>query len=666
MANRKFPKGFKDEAEFLKHVRDLFQQDIDADRENRDAALDDLKFLAGEQWDEDVKRARLAQGRPCLTINRLPQFVGQVVGDMRINRPSIKIRPAEDADDDLASVRQGLIRGIEYASDAQGVYTSAGEDQAACGIGNFRVNLEWVDGDVFDQDIRIREIGNPLGVVWDHMSIERTGADARHCFVIDEAPRKAFEDKYGPVADGSLADELVSGNWVTRDIVRVVEFWQIKEKDATLAVLQDGRIIDITGKEQQYEGQVARTRQVKRKTACMYLVTGTRVLEGPYELPIGRVPVFRVQGRVIRVGDSRMRFGLVRFAKDPQRLMNYWRSVSAELLAMAPKAQWIATESALEGDLEDDFRNAHKSGDPLLIYKGQTKPDRVDPPAFPAAIIQEANLNSEDMKAVTGLYDSSLGARSNETSGKAIMARERQGDVATYMYHDNLSAAIRAAGEVVNDLIPVVYDAARTIRVIGEDETAKLQRINDPSDPEAIDIGKGKYDTIVETGPSYSTKRVEAADSMTEFMRAFPAAAPVIGDLFAKAQDWPMASEIAARLKKALPPNLQDEDTEEQSPEQQQAKQQAAEQAQQQAQMQQQAVTADVATKVAGAKKAEADALKAEAEAVKAQMELMNGEIAQTMEAVFGQGAAQAFIQAFGAMKAAANQDQEQPPQQAA
>ena len=680
---KRYPAPYESLGDFMYEVRLRFQEGVDADRPNTDAALDDLKFLSGEQWDETVKAGRLRAGKPCLTINRLPQFVGQVIGDTRINRPSIRVLPAEDGDKDIAEVRMGLVRAIERDSDAQGVYTIAGEDQVACGLGNFRVNLEYVDNDVFDQDIRIRALANPFAVIWDPMSVERTGADARYCFVIDEVPRRAFEKRYPGVQLTELGDAVAAQGWVTRDVVRVAEYWTIKETERKIALLDDGTIQDITGKEAEFEARIAKTeagkprvRKVMRKSACMYLVGANEILEDPYELPISRLPIIKVTGREVRVGDKRVRFGLVRFAKDAQRLLNYWRSVSAELLALAPRAQWLAKSSDMEGWTEG-FRNAHRSGDPVLLWEGANEPKRLDPPAFPAAIVQEAALNAQDMKDVTGLHDASLGAQSNETSGKAIMARERQGDVATFMYHDNLQASIREAGRVVNDLIPVVYDTARTIRVIGEDETAKLQKINDPNDPEAIDLGKGKYDIVISTGPSYTTKRVEAAESMMTFVQAVPQVAAVAGDLIAEAQDWPNAEAIAERMKKALPPQLTAKEGEDMSDEEKAEAQKAQEAAAQQQQVQQQGQAMEMAkmgaeTKKAeaDARKADADALKAEAEALEAQLQLNANQSVQIIAEMFGPGAAQAFVNTFAAslqqqQQQTANDQQQGPPQAA-
>jgi hypothetical protein len=300
------------------------------------------------------------------------------------------------------------------------------------------------------------------------------------------------------------------------------------------------------------------------------------------------------------IGEKQSRFGLVRFAKDPQRLMNYWRSVSAETLALAPRQQWLVHSSSDKGEELDDFRDAHKSGDPVLVWSGQQKPERIDPPAFPAALVQEAALNAQDMKDVTGLHDASLGAQSQETSGRAIMARDRQGDVATYIYPDNLKDAIAECGQVINDLIPIVYDTARTITILGEDGSTKPQRINDPDHPAALDITKGKYQVVIDTGPSYTTKRVEAAEGMLAFAQAVPNLAQNFADLLAKAQDWPMAEDIADRIKRSLPPQVtQDPNEPPASP----APEQVAAM-----QLQQQMAALDMETKRALAAKATAEA----------------------------------------------------------
>lgn len=649
------------QSEFLKYARDLYAADAAYDKDNRDNALEDLKFLAGDQWDDVVAQDRKDKGRPCLTINVLPQFVGQVIGDRRLNKTSIKVTAVKDATMAEAEVRSGLIKSIEANSRAERVYDAVCEDQVSCGIGNFRIDLEYAGNDVFDQDIFVRHIPNPLGVLWDFMSIDPTGRDARHCFVTDSIPRRIYEQRFPDhPAPAELGEGTDLSGWFDKDVVRLTEFWELVDKPARFALLQDGSVIDVTDKlAEDYIDRVVvdprtgqpRIRKSYRTYARMHLITGFAVLSEAYELPLTRLPIIRAEGRVIRVGEDRYRFGLVRFAKDSARLKNYWRSVAAERLAMAPKATFLASEDAVEGR-EDEWRQAHIEGDPLLIYnKNADAPVPVPPPDVPAALLQEAQMNQQDIKDTTGLHDASLGIRSNEISGRAIQARQREGDVATIIYHDNLNHAILEAGDVVNQLIPLAYDTMRTVLVIGEDDKRKSVVINNPNAPDEPDITEGKYDVSLQTGPSFTTQRQEAQDAMLTLIQTSPELMNYIGDLVAKNMDWPGAHEISERLKAMMQKagTLPPDEEEQQSPEAIAAAQQA--QAMQEAQMQEavaqlehankmrelelaqteaetqqaQAQVAEAAAKVkqaaANARRAEADAIRAAAEAKIAEIE---------------------------------------------
>jgi hypothetical protein len=406
----------------------------------------------------------------------------------------------------------------------------------------------------------------------------------------------------------------------------------MKSVPVELALLEGGSVVPV---DKVPQGAVPlEVRKASKRVACMYLITGKAILSGPHEMPISRVPIIRAQGWVINVGTRRVRFGLIRFAKDPQRLLNYWRSVSAETLALAPKAKWLVHE-ANEGDA-DEFRNAHASDDTVLTWSGAQPPQLIAPPQINAAVLNESNINAQDMKDVTGLHDASLGARSNETSGKAINARQREGDIATYVYPDNLTAAIREGGRIVNELIPVVYDTARTIRVVGEDDAVKVQRVNDPMNPQSVDINQGKYDISIETGPSYSTKRVEAAESMMQFVQAVPSAAQVAGDLIAKAQDWPLADQIGQRLKKTIPAQIREGEEGEEPQQPDPAQMQAMQMQQQAGQLELQKAQAEVAKAQADARRAEAEADRAELEVGLAPMDAF--ERGAKFEQTFGQG----------------------------
>lgn len=569
------PEGFDTVDEFLQDMRETYADDLEADDHNREEALLDKKFVAGEQWDPQVLEHR--RGLPNLVINTIPQFTAQLVGDWRASRNAVKVVPAEDGDVDVASIRGDLIRAIEMKSRAQRVYDDAFESAVQCGDGAFRVAVRYLRDDVFDQEITLEPIADCLSVVWDRMSVDPTGRDARHVFVDDAMPEKEFVERF-PDHDPStlntnLRTSLLTEGWFEDSTVRVTEYWRMIERDRLLMMFENGKVFAIDDNSDIEEmattnGMPIRSRVAPCLYAQMHLVTGHAILSGPYEYKINRLPIIRVSGRVVTIGSRRVRYGLVRFMKDIARLRNFWRSKAAEQLGYAANAVWMGPASAFEGR-EDQWRKAHLSRDPVLIYNdgAEAPPQQIPPPTPEVALHNEAQVNAQDMKDVTGIHDASLGIRSNETSGKAIHARQREGDIASLTFYDNGNAAVLEAGDVINQLIPSIYDSTRIIRIIGEDEEPKLMKINDPMDPDAVDLSVGHYDVAASTGPSYTTRRVEAAESMMQAIQVAPDLMGVAGDLIIKAQDWPDADKLAERLKRAMPPQLTaDEDDEQQQP----------------------------------------------------------------------------------------------------
>ena len=606
------PDDFDDEASFLADMRQKFHDDIQADKLNREAALEDMRFLVGDQWDDIVRQRREAARKPVLTVNRLPAFVGQVVGNRRLNETSIKIIPDHGGNENTARVREGLVRNIQKVSRAELAFDKALENQVACGIGNFQVCLDYEGDDVFEQEIKIEGLPDALSVVWDRESLEPTGIDAKHVFVIDSVSKKDFERQWpwaqpaDMVMDVTLRGDLRMNGWIALDDYRVVSYWNMRTRKRVVALMNDGSTQDITD-ELEDEKTAAKVlqnvvqrkdgtpimREVNRKYAQMYLCSGLDILEGPYELPIPRVPVFRVPGWEVHVGQWRHRWGLIRFLKDPQRLHNYWRSVIAEKLQQTPRASWIASDKAVEGR-ENQWRQAHLTDDPLLIWNSDsgTAPARVPPAQLEGALIEEAQTSAQDMKDVSNMHEANFGMPSNEVSGAAIVARQRVSDTGTIIYHDNLALAIEQAGIVMNELIPTVYDTPRIIKVLGADAKQDMVVINKEGDKNSVDLTIGKYQVSVTTGPSYTTKRIEAAANMMNLINAMPQVAAMAADLIVEAQDWPQAEEIARRLRLMLPPGVLSPDK--MTPEQQQAHQAASQTQDQTAQIAQAKQVADI------------------------------------------------------------------------
>jgi len=574
------PEDFEDEASFLSTMRKDFYDDVQYDRLNREAALEDMRFMVADQWDDIVRQRREAARKPVLTVNRLPAFVSQVVGQRRMNETSIKVAADNGGTVQVARVREGLMRSIQKISRAELAFDKALENQVICGIGNFQVELDYESDDVFDQEIRITAINDALAVVWDRMLNDPTGADARHVFLIDTLTKRDFYRLWpwatasDVVTDVTLRGDLRMNGWIAVDDVRVVSYWRMRTRKRTKALMLDGSVVDITDSWEEADGnEQARIlsgiaqradgtpimREVDERYAQMYLCSGLDILEGPYELPIKRVPIFRVPGWEVNVGEWKHRWGIIRFLKDPQRLHNYWRSVVAEKIMQTPRAVWVAPDTAVAGR-ENTWRNSHLSDDPLLIWNADSaaKPERILPAQMEDSLLGESQLTVQDMKDVSNIHEANLGMPSNEVSGAAIVARQRVSDFGTILYHDNLTKAIEQCGTVINDLIPFAYDTPRVIKVLGVDAKQDLQVINAFDNPTSIDIGTGRYSVTVTTGASYATKRIEAAEHMMTLINAAPQIAPLILDLLIMAQDWPMAEEISKRWRKTLPPGMLD------------------------------------------------------------------------------------------------------------
>ncbi len=632
------PDDFDNKQDFLRWAVKAFDDDLQDDRDNRDQGIEDAKFAAGQQWDNAIKQVRKDASKPIMVFNRLIAFIAQVVGNRRFNETVIKIVADDNKHKDVARIREGLIRSIQKNSKANIAYNKALENQVISGMGNFEINLEYAHDDVFEQDIKINAINNTFSVVWDREYQEPTGEDATRVSVVETMLIEDFNRQWpdaalgDPTTDTRLLglDNEIDQAWITNDEIRVVNFWRMRTRRRIVALLRDEDgtedVVDITDMEpDEFQDRIVTNsagvpvmREVDRKYAQLYVLTALDLLEGPYDLPISRVPVFAVPGWEINVGEYRVRFGLIRFLKDPQRLLNYWRSIIAEKLMLTPKGNWIATEEAVQGR-EDEWRQSHLTDDPLLIWNGDagTPPQRVEPAQIEGALIQEAGMAAQDLRDISNLHEASLGQQSNEVSGKAINARVRVGETGTAIYQDNLNLAIEACGGVCNELIPHVYSSTRTIKILGEEgEELPPVLINDTTNPNAVDITAGKYSVSSTVGPDTVTKRAEAADSMLNMVNAAPETMAIALDKIIEAQDWPMSTEIARRLRSQLDTNILSEQDLTDAQKQQQA--QAQQQAEAQAQQQQALFEAELRSKNASAEQAEANAIQAQANAAKA------------------------------------------------
>jgi hypothetical protein len=559
----------------LKDALEAFEKSAEHDDHNRKAFEDDIDFaLLENQWPEKVLRARELEGRPCLTVNKLAAMGRQIVNDARRNKPGITVHPVDsEADPDTAEVLNGIIRNIEQSSNAEVAYDTALENAVFGGFGYFRINTQYTSDDTFDQDIVIERISNPLSVYRDCYSTAADSSDWNYCFVVDSLSKAQFKRQYPGAEQVDWKSEAwrdLSSPWLDGDFVQVAEYWTREKAKKRILLLSDQSVIEADEYEKNKPAfdavglQVMAEREVDTHKVKQRIMSGAEVLEtvdwaGKY------IPIVPVYGTEVVLKGKRSFRSLVRGAKDAQRMFNYWRTTSTELVAMAPKTPFIGRKGAFETDI-NKWATANTQSHAFIEYDGPEAPQRQPFAGVPAGALQEALNASDDIKTVLGMYDASLGARSNETSGKAIIARQMESDNATFHFIDNLSRGIRHAGRILIDLIPQVYSVPRVLRIIGQDGEPDMRPVNQEIRTEErnpltgqieeiakiYDLTSGRYDLTVSAGPSFASMRQEAASQMIELIRAYPDAAPIIGDLLVKNLDWPGADEIAERMQKAM------------------------------------------------------------------------------------------------------------------
>lgn len=574
--------------DLLATARKRFAGCVSAHSNNRTLQLEDLRFFAaspdnGWQWPEKVKAAREGDAngpRPCLTINMAPQHVRQVTNEQRQNMPSIKVLPVDSqSDPEVAELMNGMIRHIQYHSDAETAYDNACESQVITGEGYWRILTEYCDETTFDQEILISPIRNHEAAYLEPYC-DACGTNAHYGFIVQDLKEDEFKEKFpnaAPVQWDAVGNDVDYSNWYmegTRTI-RVAEYFYKEVTERELVLFGNGLIGFRDELPKGYAtmlGEPVKTRRVMAERVKWCKLTGAEVLErtdwvGKY------IPIVRVVGNEVEVEGEIYYYGLIRGMKDAQRMYNYWCSQETEMLALAPKAPFVGAAGQFEG-YEQKWRTANTTNYAYLEYNpvieggvAAPPPQRVMPPMPSAGILQAKLGAAEDVKRTTGQYNASLGDKSNETSGIAIRARQREGDTSNFHYLDNLSRAMRYTGRQLVDLIPKIYNGRRIARIVSESGDTDQAQL-DPEQAQAIqktvegaksyNLSVGTYDVMVMTGPNYTTKRQETADMIAKILQTTPQLWPVIGDLLVKHMDWPGAQDIARRLQKMLPPQLQE------------------------------------------------------------------------------------------------------------
>jgi hypothetical protein len=545
----------------------------DADTMNRQEALEDLKFVSGgDQWPVDLQNSRNLESRPVLTINKLDGYCRQVTNQQRQQRPRIKVHPTNtQADVKTAEIIEGICRHIEINSNADNAYDTAFDHAVRMGWGYWRVTTDYVKQDSFDQEIFIEAIQNPFTVYFDPNSEAVNGSDADRCLITTMMSKAKFRELYPDCDDGSSFTQRGTGDsqseWITKEDIRIAEYFYTRREPAKLVKLSDGTqgFMDKDIKDRMALAglTVVDERDSYKKVIKWKKLTAIEVIE-ERDWPGSYIPVVPVYGRHIVIGDKRKKFGMVRHAKDAQRMYNFWQTTVTESVALAPKAKWLMAEGQDEGH-ETEWAAANIKSFPLLRYKqtdidGQPAPppQRLQPEPPPSGVMAASAMINQDIATLMGIFDPSQQLPGN-ISGKALNGQQQQVDLTNFDFYDNLTKSIAQTGTIILDLIPKIYDSQRVMRIIGDDGKPDLVNINEPKqDAQGVytimhDMTVGEYDVVMDTGPGYNSKRQEAVEAMVDMLKVDPALMQQAGDLIFRNMDFPGADIIADRLAAANP-----------------------------------------------------------------------------------------------------------------
>lgn len=553
-------------ADLTDEAREFLRLSMDAESTNRQEALADLRFVSGEQWPVEMQNSRNLEARPCLTINLMDGYCRQVSNQQRQQRPRIKVHAVSSlAEKKIADVIEGLVRHIEVNSDADTAYDTAFDYAVKMGWGYWRVVTDYIREDSFDQDIYLQAIENPFTVYFDPNSVLPDGSDQEKCLVTDLISKEEFRWKYPGADDGSNFQFSGAGDdsaeWVTKEDIRVAEFFRVTQVKSNIVMLSNRETV--WADELPPEGLLKKAglaivgdRSSFKRQVKWAKVTGMETLE-ERDWPGRWIPIIPTYGNLVVIGSRRKRFGIVRYGKDPARMVNYWNTAATESIALAPKAKWTLAAGQDEG-YENEWARANLSSVPILHFNqtdvmGQPAPppQRIQPEPPPVGMLQALQIATGNLREVIGVNDPAMRVNGN-VSGKALNAEKQQSDNSTFHYYDNLTRSIKHTGRIILDLIPKIYDSERVSRIIGDDGQPDMIVINGrktTAEGEVIEnnVTVGQYDVIMDTGPGYNSKRLEAVDAMAPLMQN-EELMKVIGDLYFRNSDFPGAEVIADRL----------------------------------------------------------------------------------------------------------------------
>ncbi len=595
----------------IAEARKRWQRCADAEQEQRTAILLAKQFRGGAQWPEAIKNAREGKGasipgqppmpaRPCLVVDRLSQPVRQISNIIKQASFGFDVMPnGQGADEETAEIFKGILRRVQNESRGESPIEWAADGAIEGGIGWFRLRTDYVhetwtgdpsDPEVFDQEVKLERITNNLTVYCDPSASKPTRSDAQYMFVVEDLDRDEFERRW-PKADLRGLEEFQSTGdmqgWVGDDTIRIAEYWRVTYTDRTFHQHDDGSIV---------EGGEAPTGTKQTRVMRTPIVTGSKInaceeLE-TWEWAGSRIPVIPILGEELNIDGKPVLRGVITEGMDAQRMVNYTYSGAMEIFALGSKSPYIVAAGQIDNYKEiwqtaNVYNYSSLPYDPVSIAGTLVDAPHRDTAEAPIqAAVMLMQTSEEAIKATTSTGDASLGSiNPTAHSGRAIQALQGQSDLANSNYPDNVRRALIYAAQLMVEVIPKITRKGQILHVMGLDDEPDQVMVGQPyqkgpngipqaSPPEVTpelaqlsqglhtfyDLNHGTYAVTVTMGKATATKREEGAAALGELIPHLPPEmAAVATPDYVEQLSFPGAHKIAEKLRKTLPPQLQDQ-----------------------------------------------------------------------------------------------------------
>lgn len=537
----------------LKEATARFKQAHEAHKDNFDNCGIVQDFIAADQWPQGIKAARVADDRPCLTLDHLKQYVRHVVNSGLMQSRDVRVLAMSgEADDKVGEVLAGMIRQITQTSTAKVAYETGLRHSCQVGFGYWRVKVQPIPKSDGLNEITVRKIKEPRMVLMDPFCDYPDARDAEYGFVMVKLTTDEFKKQYPKAVEKGAKSwhQMDSSNmlpWIGEGSMVVAEYY-FRDADGTMrwAIL------------------------------CPDVVLSQGVHHGDI------MPIIRVVGEEYEHnGKERYRGMIDDSAMDAQRAYNYSSSAFIEAVALAPLSPFVAAAGQIE-QFKSEWNDAHKTPRSVLRYTPMAvggvvvpPPQRSQPAGIPAGWQGMMTNLIADTQMIMGLAQPSVAGTGGSPvqSGAGINAQQAPGEINTFHFHEHWHMAIEQTGRVILAMIPHVYTMPQAVKITGEDGVIKTAMIN-PQQKQTVNEtmdamqkvlstsynpSLGRYDAVISTGPSSASKKMEASKLLMTVVNADPSIMQKAGDLVVASLDMAGADVLSKRLKAMLPPGTTDE-----------------------------------------------------------------------------------------------------------